>query len=58
VAHPDPTALSRSLVRRRLAVRVLLAAVVVAVIYFGLLPQLVDVGEVGATLRAIPGLSS
>jgi len=33
-----------SLVRRRLAVRVLLAAAVVAIIYFGLLPQLVGIG--------------
>jgi uncharacterized membrane protein YbhN (UPF0104 family) len=53
VAHPDSAALGRSLVRRRLAVRVLLAAAVVAIIYFGLLPKLVDVGEVGATLRAM-----
>jgi putative heme transporter len=56
VAHPDPAALGRNLVRRRLAVRALVAAVVVAVIYFGLLPQLVDVGEVGATLRAMTWL--
>jgi putative heme transporter len=56
MAHPDPATLSRSRMRRRLAVRVLVAAVVVAAIYFGLLPQLVDVGEVGATLRAMTWL--
>jgi hypothetical protein len=56
VAHPDPVALSRTPVRRRLAVRVLLAAVVVAVIYLWLLPKLVDVREVGATLRAMTWL--
>jgi putative heme transporter len=56
VAHPVPVARGRNLLRRRLAVRVLLAAAVVAVIYFGLLPQLVDVREVGATLRAMTWL--
>jgi putative heme transporter len=56
VAHPDPVAPGGGLVRRRLAVRVLLAAVVVAVIYLWLLPKLVDVGEVGATLRAMTWL--
>jgi uncharacterized membrane protein YbhN (UPF0104 family) len=56
VAHPDPVAPGSSLVRRRLAVRVLLAAVVVAVIYLWLLPKLVDVREVGATLRAMTWL--
>jgi hypothetical protein len=56
VAHPDPVAPGGGLVRRRLAVRVLLAAVVVAVIYLWLLPKLVDVREVGATLRAMTWL--
>ena len=56
MAHPDPATPGRSLVRRRLAVRVLLAAAVVAIIYFGLLPKLVDVAEVGATLRAMTWL--
>ena len=56
MAHPAPVAPSRSLVRRRLAVRVLLAAVVVAIVYFGLLPKLVDVGEVWATLRTMTWL--
>ena len=56
MAHPDSPAPSRSLVRRRLAVRVLLAAAVVAVIYFWLLPKLVDVREVGATLQAMTWL--
>jgi hypothetical protein len=54
VAHPDPATPSRSLVRRRLAVRVLLAAAVVGVIYFRLLPKQVDVAEVWAT----PGVAT
>jgi uncharacterized membrane protein YbhN (UPF0104 family) len=56
VAHPDPVVPSRTPARRRLAVRVLLAAAVVAIIYVGLLPKLVDVREVGATLRAMTWL--
>jgi len=56
VAHPDPVVSSRSLMRRRLAVRILLAAAVVAIVYVGLLPKLVDVREVGATLRAMTWL--
>jgi putative heme transporter len=56
VVQPDPAAPSRSLIRRRLAVRILLAVVVVGIIYFGLLPKLVDVGEVWATLRAMTWL--
>jgi uncharacterized protein (TIRG00374 family) len=42
--------------RRRLAVRVLLAVMVLAVVYVGLLPRLVDVGQVWATLRAMTWL--
>jgi putative heme transporter len=56
VAHPDQVVPSGRLGRRRLVVRVLLAAAVVAVIYVGLLPKLVDVREVGATLRAMTWL--
>jgi putative heme transporter len=56
VVDSDPAAPGRSVVRRRLAVRVLLAVAVVGIIYFGLLPKLVDVGEVGATLRAMTWL--
>ena len=56
MAHPDPAAPSRSLVRRRLAVRILLAAAVVGIIYFRLLPKQVDVAEVWATLRAMTWL--
>jgi uncharacterized membrane protein YbhN (UPF0104 family) len=56
VAHPDPAAPSRSLVRRQLAVRILLAAAVVGIIYFRLLPKQVDVAEVWATLRAMTWL--
>jgi uncharacterized membrane protein YbhN (UPF0104 family) len=56
VAHPDPVVPSRTAVRWRLAVRVLLAAAVVAIIYVGLLPKLVDVRDVGATLRAMTWL--
>ena len=48
-ARPRPS-------RRRLILRVTLAVAVVAIIYFGLLPKLVDVGEVGATLRAMTWL--
>ena len=42
--------------RRRLVVRVLLAVVVVAVVYLWLLPKLVDVSQVWATLRAMTWL--
>jgi hypothetical protein len=56
VAHPDPAVPSRSLVRRRLVLRVLLAAAVVGIIYFRLLPKQVDVAEVWATLRAMTWL--
>ena len=42
--------------RRRLAVRAALAVVVVAVVYLWLLPKLVDVGQVWATLRAMTWL--
>jgi trehalose 6-phosphate synthase len=41
---------------RRLAVQVLLAVAVLAVVYLGLLPRLVDVGQVWATLRAMTWL--
>jgi putative heme transporter len=42
--------------RRRLVVRALLAVVVVAAVYLGLLPKLVDVSQVWATLRAMTWL--
>ncbi|HEV3497105.1 MAG TPA: UPF0104 family protein, partial [Actinomycetes bacterium] len=42
--------------RRRLVVRVLLAVAVVAAVYLGLLPNLVDVDQVWATLRAMTWL--
>ena len=42
--------------RRRLLVRVLLAVAVVAAIYFGVMPELVDVDQVWATLRAMTWL--
>jgi uncharacterized membrane protein YbhN (UPF0104 family) len=42
--------------RRRLVVQVVLAVAVVAVVYLGLLPKLVDVRQVGATLRAMTWL--
>jgi putative heme transporter len=42
--------------RRRLALRALLAVAVLALVYLGLLPRLVDVGEVWATLRAMTWL--
>jgi putative heme transporter len=42
--------------RRRLVVRVLLAVAVLAIVYVGLLPQLVDVSQVMATLEAMTWL--
>ena len=42
--------------RRRLVVRALLAVAVVAAVYLGLLPNLVDVEQVWATLRAMTWL--
>jgi uncharacterized membrane protein YbhN (UPF0104 family) len=42
--------------RRRLVVRAVLAVAVVAVVYLWLLPKLVDVGQVWATLRAMTWL--
>ena len=39
--------------RRKLVVRVVLAAAVVAALYFGLLPKVVDLRQVGATLKAM-----
>jgi uncharacterized membrane protein YbhN (UPF0104 family) len=42
--------------RRRLVARAVLAVAVVAAVYLGLLPRLVDVGQVGATLRAMTWL--
>jgi putative heme transporter len=56
VVQADPAAPGRSLGRRRLVVRVLVAGAVVGVIYFWLLPKLVDVDEVAATLRAMTWL--
>jgi uncharacterized protein (TIRG00374 family) len=43
-------------VDRRLVVRVVLAVAVVAAVYIGLLPKLVDLSQVGATLRAMTWL--
>ena len=51
----EPVAGSRPS-RRRLVVRLLLAVLVVAVVYLWLLPKLVDVSEVWATLRAMTWL--
>ena len=42
--------------RRRMVVRVVLAAGLVALVFFGLLPKLVDVGDVWRTLRAMTWL--
>jgi uncharacterized membrane protein YbhN (UPF0104 family) len=55
VAQPDDPAPGRPS-RRRLLVRVLLAVAVVAVVYLGLGPKLVDVDQVWATLRAMTWL--
>ena len=56
MAQPDGAAAHGRPSRRRLVVRVVLAVAVVAAIYFGLLPRLVDVSQVGATLRAMTWL--
>jgi putative heme transporter len=42
--------------RRRLVLRALLAVAVIAAVYLGVLPNLVDVGQVWATLRAMTWL--
>jgi uncharacterized protein (TIRG00374 family) len=42
--------------RRKLVVRVVLAVAVVAALYFGLLPKVVDLRQVGATLKAMTWL--
>ena len=55
MAQPDAPAPGRPS-RRRLLVRVLLAVAVVAVVYLGLGPKLVDVDQVWATLRAMTWL--
>jgi putative heme transporter len=55
VANRDPPPSSGSARRRRIW-RALLAAAVVVLVYVGLLPKLVDVSEVWATLRAMTWL--
>ena len=55
MADRDP-APSPGPARRRLLWRALLAAAVVILVYVGLLPKMVDVGEVWATLRAMTWL--
>jgi putative heme transporter len=56
LAQPGPAGRSSRPAHRRLAAQVLLAVAVVAVVYLGLLPKLVDLGEVWATLRAMTWL--
>src|SRR6266567_556756 len=51
LAHPGPAGRSSRPARRRLAIQIL-----VAIVYLGLLPKLVDVNEVWATLRAMTWL--
>lgn len=51
----EPAAVDRPS-RRRLVVRLLLAVLVIAVVYLWLLPKLVDVSQVWATLRAMTWL--
>jgi putative heme transporter len=55
VANHDPAPVPGP-ARRRLAGRALLAAAVVLVVYVGLLPRLVDVADVWATVRAMTWL--
>jgi uncharacterized membrane protein YbhN (UPF0104 family) len=56
VAQPDQAAPGARPARRRLVVQAALGGALVALVYFGLLPQLVDVREVWATLRAMTWL--
>ncbi|HKP99814.1 MAG TPA: UPF0104 family protein, partial [Actinomycetes bacterium] len=56
MAQSGEPAAGRRPSRRRLVVRVLLAVVVVGAVYFGLLPKVVDVSQVWATLRAMTWL--
>jgi putative heme transporter len=56
VDPPAPAPTARPVSRRRLAIRIVLAVAVLALVYLGLLPRLVDVDQVGATLRAMTWL--
>jgi uncharacterized protein (TIRG00374 family) len=56
LAQPGPAGRSSRPGRRRLAIQILLAVAVVALVYLVLLPKLVDVNEVWATLRAMTWL--
>jgi putative heme transporter len=56
VAQSEAPAAGRRPSRRRLVVRAVLAVAVVAAVYLGLLPNLVDVDQVWATLRAMTWL--
>jgi len=56
VAQSEEPAAGRRPSRRQLVVRLLLAVVVIAVVYLWLLPKLVDVSQVWATLRAMTWL--
>jgi len=56
VAQSEEAAAWRRPSRRQLVVRLLLAVVVIAVVYLWLLPKLVDVSQVWATLRAMTWL--
>ena len=56
MAQSEEAAAGRRPSRRQLVVRLLLAVVVIAVVYLWLLPKLVDVSQVWATLRAMTWL--
>lgn len=56
MAQSEEPAAGRRPSRRQLVVRLLLAVVVIAVVYLWLLPKLVDVSQVWATLRAMTWL--
>jgi uncharacterized membrane protein YbhN (UPF0104 family) len=56
LAQPGPVGRSSRPASLRLAIQVLLALAVVGIVYLWLLPKLVDVGEVWATLRAMTWL--
>jgi uncharacterized protein (TIRG00374 family) len=56
LAQPGPAGRRSRPARRRLAIQVVLAVAVVALVYLWVLPKLVEVGDVWATLRAMTWL--
>lgn len=56
LAQSGPAGQSSRPARRRLAIQILLAVAVVALVYLVVLPKLVDIGEVWATLQSMTWL--